>query len=79
MNWEAMLRTAVSLGVAPEAFWRLSLKEWRWLTEAPAQARPMGRGELQTLAARWPDGPSDPLRPRSPSPPTGRSGDGKEG
>ncbi|WP_313447231.1 phage tail assembly chaperone, partial [Brevundimonas sp.] len=23
------------MGVAPEAFWRLSLKEWRMLTQAP--------------------------------------------
>lgn len=53
--WGEMLRLAVRLGVAPEAFWRLSLKEWRWLTEAPMQTAPMARGELNALMEGWPD------------------------
>ena len=53
--WGEMLRLAVGLGVAPEAFWRLSLKEWRWLTQAQGQPSPMGRGEMERLMETWPD------------------------
>lgn len=54
--WAAMLRAALAMGVAPEAFWRLSLKEWRMLT-APvaAEAPPLDRAGFAALAARWPD------------------------
>lgn len=53
--WGAMLQAAVRMGVAPEAFWRLSLKEWRWLTATPAQAQPMARSEFERMAEAWPD------------------------
>ena len=48
--WREMLRTAAAAGVTPEAFWRLSLREWRMLAEAPGIAAPMGRGEFERLA-----------------------------
>lgn len=54
-----MMRTAVALGVGPEAFWRLSLAEWRMLTETAPGASPMGRGEFERLMAAWPDGGDD--------------------
>ncbi|MBA4227722.1 MAG: phage tail assembly chaperone [Hyphomonas sp.] len=47
-----MLRAALALGIGPEAFWRLSLREWRWLArggEAPS------RGELMAMMADHPD------------------------
>jgi uncharacterized phage protein (TIGR02216 family) len=50
-----MMRTAAMLGVTPEAFWRLSLKEWRMLTERAGRAGPMGRSELERMAEAWPD------------------------
>jgi uncharacterized phage protein (TIGR02216 family) len=53
--WGEMLRTALALGVGPEAFWRLSLREWRWLTARPASAAPMGRRDLERMTAAWPD------------------------
>ena len=53
--WAPMLRAAVAMGVGPEAFWRLSLKEWRMLTEAERGPAPMGRGRLDELMGRWPD------------------------
>ncbi|MGZ3306253.1 MAG: phage tail assembly chaperone, partial [Asticcacaulis sp.] len=31
-SWPAHLRHALRLGITPEAFWRLSWREWRWLT-----------------------------------------------
>mgnify|MGYP005815583685 CR=1 FL=1 len=54
--WAPMLRGALTMGIAPEAFWRLSLKEWRMLTEAERGPAPMGRGRLDALMERWPDG-----------------------
>ncbi|AYV49509.1 phage tail assembly chaperone [Caulobacter flavus] len=47
-------RAAIEFAAPPDAFWRLSLKEWRALTGAqvgPALARP----ELAALMARFPD------------------------
>lgn len=46
---------AIRLGIAPEVFWRLSLKEWRMLTMRPAGSEPMGRDALEQLAKAWPD------------------------
>ena len=53
--WGEMLRTAASLGVGPEAFWRLSLREWRMLTERPGTAAPLGRSDFERMAEAWPD------------------------
>jgi uncharacterized phage protein (TIGR02216 family) len=53
--WGAMLRTAVAMGVSPEAFWRLSLKEWRILTAGPEAVAPLGRGDLERMMRAWPD------------------------
>ncbi len=51
-----MLRTAGALGMGPEAFWRLSLAEWRMLTEAAPGLAPLGRDGFERLMAAWPDG-----------------------
>ncbi len=53
--WPEMLRMAVRFGVRPQAFWRLSLKEWRMLTARPDVVGPMGRGVFEQMAERWPD------------------------
>ena len=54
-HWRAALRFAASrLAIPPEAFWRLSLAEWRALTEAPA-APVLNRAALDALIARFPD------------------------
>jgi uncharacterized phage protein (TIGR02216 family) len=53
-RWAGALALALRLGLPPEAFWRLSLKEWRALTAPPAHAR-FGRGDLGSLMARFPD------------------------
>lgn len=53
--WSEMVRTAAMLGVSPEGFWRLSLREWRMLTERPATAAPMGRDHFMRMAEAWPD------------------------
>ena len=54
-QWGGMLRTAARLGVGPEAFWRLSLREWRMLTEQPDSAAPLGRSDFEQMAEAWPD------------------------
>lgn len=53
--WSEMVRTAAMLGVSPEGFWRLSLREWRTLTEGPATAASMGRDDFMRMAEAWPD------------------------
>ncbi|HYC75729.1 phage tail assembly chaperone [Brevundimonas sp.] len=50
-----MLRAAARAGVAPADFWRLSLREWRLLTEAPASGLPPARSEFERMAEAWPD------------------------
>ena len=57
-GWAERLRMAARLGVAPEAFWRLSLAEWRALVE-PGSAGALGRSELAALMEAHPDGGSD--------------------
>ena len=54
-DWGEMLRTAARLGVEPEGFWRLSLREWRMLTARPGGGAPMGREDLMRMAEAWPD------------------------
>jgi len=54
-RWRAALSLAnQQLALSPEAFWRLSLAEWRALTEAPA-APVLDRAALDALIARFPD------------------------
>ena len=50
-----MMLAACRAGVPPEAFWRLSLREWRMLMEASPANAPMGRGEFERMAEAWPD------------------------
>jgi len=50
-----MLRGAARAGVAPAEFWRLSLKEWRLLMDAPIAGAPLARREFEQMAEAWPD------------------------
>lgn len=54
MTWAVMMRWAFHRGIAPAAFWRLSLTEWRMLTQEAAVPS-MSRNELALLADTWPD------------------------
>jgi len=51
--WPQLLRLAVTLGITPEAFWRLSLAEWRALTTHETDA--LSRQAFEALANRFPD------------------------
>ena len=53
--WGEMMRTAARLGVGPEGFWRLSLREWRMLTEPRVGSAAMGRADLKRMTEAWPD------------------------
>jgi uncharacterized phage protein (TIGR02216 family) len=56
-HWRAALRLASrQMALSPEAFWRLSLAEWRALAEAPS-APVLDRAALDALIARFPDDP----------------------
>ncbi len=55
MPWAEMLRAALRLGIPPEAFWRLSLREWRWLTAADTQAGRFDCAQLDALIKDYPD------------------------
>lgn len=53
--WPVMLRLAAErLGVPPDAFWRLSLAEWRALTAEDAPAA-LDRAGLEALLVKHPD------------------------
>jgi uncharacterized phage protein (TIGR02216 family) len=51
--WRDWLGIALSFGISPENFWRLSVKEWRAL--ASAGAPPLGRHDLEALMQLYPD------------------------
>lgn len=55
-DWPALMRAGLQgLGLTPEAFWRLTPAELAlMLGDAPGQV-PMGRAQLEALAARFPD------------------------
>ncbi|HEY0103451.1 MAG TPA: phage tail assembly chaperone [Brevundimonas sp.] len=53
--WGAMIRTAALLGITPAAFWRLSLAEWRMLTEDARVNAPISRAALTGMTEMWPD------------------------
>lgn len=52
MDWPRLLGEAARMGIPPDAFWRMSLKEWRLVV---SENRAMERGELEALLALHPD------------------------
>lgn len=55
LDWTAALRLAAErFGVGPDAFWRLSVREWRALV-GDRQGGALGRAGLERLMAEWPD------------------------
>ncbi len=63
MPWAEMMQAAVRMGISPDGFWRLSLKEWRMLTVEVGGAVPMGRQDFQRMVEQWPDSPSTGVGP----------------
>ncbi|MEL6284261.1 MAG: phage tail assembly chaperone [Pseudomonadota bacterium] len=60
MNWPRLMRLGVGvIGLSPDAFWRLSPREFLNLIGAdPDQDPPMSRAELMRLAELFPDLPA---------------------
>lgn len=56
--WRAWLAAGLAFGLAPHAFWRLSLKEWRALNGAAA-TDVLDRASFEALSARFPDRTDD--------------------
>ena len=55
MSWGAWLCYAArAYGISPDLFWRLSLREWRWLT-ASDEAPPLSHIDLAALMKAYPD------------------------
>jgi uncharacterized phage protein (TIGR02216 family) len=52
--WAEMLSASLRAGLAPRAFWRLSVKEWRAAAGLRA-ASPLRRSDFDALFARFPD------------------------
>jgi uncharacterized phage protein (TIGR02216 family) len=54
--WPGLLRLAVrEMGLTPEAFWRLSLAEWRALTIMPDAELALPRARFDALCTLYPD------------------------
>ncbi|MEM9842163.1 MAG: phage tail assembly chaperone [Pseudomonadota bacterium] len=49
-----MWRAALLVGIAPSDFWRLSVREWRWLSSS--QPTSLSGVQLQSLMQEHPDG-----------------------
>lgn len=56
--WPKLLSTAMSLGLAPDAFWRLSVREWRAIVALQSLSA-LSRAELEALARAYPDRRND--------------------
>jgi uncharacterized phage protein (TIGR02216 family) len=52
LPWPSMMRAANSAGVPPRHFWRLSLREWRWLAGTGAR---LDRRAFEQLMKNYPD------------------------
>lgn len=53
-RWAAALSLAALRGVTPEAFWKLSIPEWRALA-VPAAPPTLSRADLDTLMRTYSD------------------------
>ncbi len=47
IDWAGIFRAGISLGLMPDAVWRLSLREWRWLARSAAPV--LSRAEFAAL------------------------------
>lgn len=54
LPWAEMMRAALAAGIPIDAFWHLSLREWRWLAGGAGDGG-LGAKALQTMMAEFPD------------------------
>jgi uncharacterized phage protein (TIGR02216 family) len=56
IDWPGLMRAGLhGLGLAPEAFWRLTPVELRIMLGVEAMMPPLTRARLEELARRYPD------------------------
>ncbi len=56
VDWPGLMRAGLGrLGLAPEAFWRLTPLELKLMLGVEAVAPPLTRARLEELAAAFPD------------------------
>jgi len=56
VDWPGLMRAGLGrLGLAPEAFWRLTPLELKLMLGVEAAAPPLTRARLEELAAAFPD------------------------
>jgi uncharacterized phage protein (TIGR02216 family) len=56
LDWPGLMRVGMQhLGLAPDAFWRLTPAELRILSGAEALVPPLTRARLEELARAYPD------------------------
>lgn len=56
LDWPGLMRVGLhGLGLAPDAFWRLTPVELRIMLGTDATVPPLTRSRLEELAARYPD------------------------
>lgn len=53
LPWADLIRSAVALGLSPDAFWACSLREWRWLANKSGGG--LSRPSLENLIRQFPD------------------------
>jgi uncharacterized phage protein (TIGR02216 family) len=58
VDWPALIRLGLTLGIAPPVLWQLAVREWRALV-APAGPA-LTREGLAALASLYPDRPVSP-------------------
>lgn len=57
LDWPGLMRAGLAgLRLTPDVFWKLTPAELWLMIGDPSGVRPMGRTQLETLRAAWPDG-----------------------
>ncbi len=54
VQWDRLILSALRLGILPEAFWQLSIREWQMLTRGKAKSG-FERSDLSRLISAFPD------------------------
>ena len=57
--WSDLLGAAARLGVTPDTFWRMSVREWRLIAAGVSGPIAMARAQLEELTMRFPDKGAD--------------------
>lgn len=53
--WSDLLAAAARMGIAPQVFWGISVREWRLIATGASGVAAMGRAQLNELVLKFPD------------------------